>query len=66
MKYIIHGAPGSGSGIVEAACAEIGVEYEIRDLDALNDEHRDVAYEAISPHRKMPTLEVEGGEIITE
>ena len=66
MKYIIYGAPGSGSGIVEAACAEIGVEYEVRDLDARNDEHRGEAYSAINPHRKMPTLEVEGGEIITE
>jgi glutathione S-transferase len=66
MKYIIHGAPGSGSGIVEAACAEIGVEYEVRDLDARNDEHRGAAYMAINPHRKMPTLEVEDGEIITE
>jgi glutathione S-transferase len=66
MKYIIHGAPGSGSGIVEAACAEIGVEYEVRDLDARNDEHRGEAYEAINPHRKMPTLVTEGGEIITE
>jgi glutathione S-transferase len=66
MKYIIHGAPGSGSGIVEAACAEIGVEYEVRDLDARNDEHRGEAYAAVNPHRKMPTLEVEDGEIITE
>ena len=66
MKYIIHGAPGSGSGIVEAACAEIGVKYEVRDLDARNDEHRGEAYAAINPHRKMPTLEVEDGEIITE
>ena len=66
MKYTIYGAPGSGSGIVEAACAEIGVEFEVRDLDARNDEHRGEAYEAINPHRKMPTLEVEDGEIITE
>jgi len=66
MKYIIHGAPGSGSGIVEAACAEIGVEYEVRDLDARNDEHRGEAYAAINPQRKMPTLELEDGEIITE
>ena len=66
MKYIIHGAPGSGSGIVEAACAEIGVEYEVRDLDARNDEHLGEAYAAINPHRKMPTLEVEDGEIVTE
>ena len=42
------------------------MEYEVRDLDARNDEHRDAAYEAINPHRKMPTLEVEGGEVITE
>jgi hypothetical protein len=33
MKYILYGAPGSGSGIVEAACAEIGVEVEVRNLD---------------------------------
>ena len=36
MRYIIYGAPGSGSGIVEAACAEIGVDYEVRDLDGRN------------------------------
>lgn len=66
MRYIIHGAPGSGSGIVEAACAELGVEYEVHDLDARNDEHRGEAYAAINPHLKMPALEVEDGEIITE
>jgi GST-like protein len=65
MRYIIWGARGSGSGIVEAACAELGVEYEARDLDARNDEHRGEAYGALNPHRKMPTLEV-GDEIITE
>lgn len=66
MTYVIHGAPGSGSGIIEAACAEIGAEYEVRDLDARNDEHRDDAYAALNPQRKMPTLEVGDGEIITE
>lgn len=66
MSYIIYGAPGSGSGIVEAACAELGVEYEVRDLDARNDEHRGEAYAAVNPHRKMPTIEAEDGEIITE
>jgi len=65
MRYVIWGAPGSGSGIVEAACAELGVDYEARDLDARNDEHRGEAYGALNPHRKMPTLEV-GDEIITE
>ncbi|MCB9597380.1 MAG: glutathione S-transferase family protein [Sandaracinaceae bacterium] len=66
MRYVIHGAPGSGSGIVEAVCAELGVPYEVRDLDARNDEHRGDAYAGLNPHRKMPTLETEDGEILTE
>jgi GST-like protein len=65
MRYIIWGAPGSGSGIVEAACAELGVDYEARDLDAGHGEHRGEAYGALNPHRKVPTLEV-GDEVITE
>ena len=66
MKYTIYGAPGSGSGIVEAACAEIGVPYEARDLDARNGEHLGDTYGAINPHHKMPTLETDDGEVITE
>lgn len=66
MTYVIHGAPGSGSSIVEAACAEIGVEHEVRDLDARAGEHRGEAYAALNPQRKLPTLEVDGGEVITE
>mgnify|MGYP001823158105 CR=1 FL=1 len=66
MTYTIYGAPGSGSGIVEAACAELGVDYEPRDLDARNGEHLGRAYAAVNPHRKMPTLQTEDGEIITE
>jgi glutathione S-transferase len=66
MTYVIHGARGSGSSIVEAACAAIGVAYETRDLDARAEEHRGETYAALNPQRKMPTLEVDGGEVITE
>ena len=66
MGYILYGAPGSGSGIVEAACAEIGVPCELRDLDARNDEHRGAAYAGVNPHRKIPTLESDTGEVLTE
>ncbi len=65
MRYVLWGAPGSGCGIIEAALAELGVDADVRDLDARNDEHRGAAYAAKNPHRKMPTLEI-GGEILTE
>ena len=65
MAYLIYGARGTGSFMVEAACAELGVDYEVRDLDARNDEHRGEAYASMNPQRKMPTLEIDG-EVITE
>ena len=66
MTYIIHGARGSGSSIIEAACVELGVDYDVHDLDGKNDEHRGDDYAALNPQRKVPTLEVEGGELIPE
>jgi GST-like protein len=66
MTYIIHGARGSGSSIVELACAEIGAAYELRDLDMRGKEQRGDAYAALNPQRKIPTLEVDGSEVITE
>jgi glutaredoxin len=65
MAYLIYGARGSGSSIVEAACAELGVDYEVRDLDVRGEEQRGDAYAALNPRRKLPTLRVDGGEIVT-
>jgi GST-like protein len=65
MTYVIHGARGSGSTIIEAACAELGVAYEVRDLDLRAEGQRGAAYAALNPQRKLPTLELDG-EIITE
>ncbi len=66
VSYIIYGAPGSGSGIIEAVCAEIGVAFETRDLDARGEEHRAEGYAAVNPHCKMPALEFPDGERLTE
>jgi GST-like protein len=66
MTYIIHGARGSGSSIVELACAELGVAYEVRDLDVRAEQHHGDAYTALNPQRKLPTLQLDGGEVITE
>jgi len=67
MGYVLYGARGSGSGIVEAAVAELGVGVELRDLDFRAGEQRGEAYTAINPQRKVPALVVEGGdEVLTE
>ncbi len=63
---ILYGARGTGSSIVEAACAELGIAIELCDLDARALEHRGDAHAARNPHRKMPAIELDGGEILTE
>lgn len=65
MSNVLYGARGSGSAIVEMACAEVGVAVEIHDLDLRADEQRGDAYAAINPHAKLPTLDL-GGERLTE
>ena len=64
--YRLYGAPGAGSGIVEAALAVLAIPCELRDLDARNGEHRGEAFAAINPSRKMPALQTPRGEVLTE
>jgi GST-like protein len=66
VGYRLYGANGSGSSIVEAALAEIGADYEIEPVDAANSAHRDAAYAAVNPHRKLPTLITPDGQTLTE
>lgn len=66
MTYVLHGAPGSGSGIVELGLLTIGVDFELRDLDARGGEHRGAPYTALNPNQKMPTLVTPEGEVLTE
>ncbi len=66
MGYVLYGANGSGSSVVETTLAEIGVDFEVRVVDARNGEHRQAAYAAINPQRKLPTLLTPAGETLTE
>ncbi len=66
MGYVLYGAHGSGSALVEAALTEIGVEYEFNRIDAKNAVHRKPEYAAVNPHRKMPTLVTPNGGTLTE
>jgi glutathione S-transferase len=44
----------------------MGLDFEVRDLDVRAGEHRDEAYRALNPLGKMPTLQTDDGELITE
>lgn len=66
MTYVLYGANGSGSSIVEMALAELEVLVEVRKVDAANGAHREAAYAAINPARKLPTLVTPDGQTLTE
>ena len=66
MTYLLHGARGSGSCAVECVLAEIGAEYELRELSLRNDEQRGDEYAAVNPHCKVPSLVIDDGPPLTE
>ena len=66
MSYILYGHRRSGSLAVELALAEIGADYEIRDIDLETEAQRDDTYAAVNPQRKIPALVTPAGETLTE
>lgn len=66
MSYVLYGANGSGSSVVEATLRELGVPYELRAVDVANHAQRGAAYTRINPSRKLPTLISPQGETLTE
>lgn len=66
MSYVLYGCRRSGSLAVELALAEIGADYEIRDVDLELQAQSDDAYAQINPSRKIPALISPAGETLTE
>ena len=66
MTYVLHGARGSGSCAVECVLAEIGADYEPRELSLRDDEQQGEQYAAINPHCKVPSLVIDDGPPLSE
>ena len=66
MTYTLYGHVRSGSLTVECALAEIGADYETRNVDLGSAEQRAAGYAAVNPQRKVPTLILENGDTLTE
>lgn len=66
MTYTLYGCRRSGSLMLEIALAEIGADYEVRDVDLETGAQRDDPYARINPQRKIPALITPDGETLTE
>ena len=65
-EYVVHGAKGSGSVMVEAALTLLDLPYRVVESSILTDEAGDPALAKINPMRQVPALILPGGELITE
>ena len=66
-EYIVHGAKGSGSVIVEAALTLLDLPYRVVESSILTAENaQDPALEQVNPMRQVPALILPGGELLTE
>jgi glutathione S-transferase len=66
MTYRLYGELGSGSGIIEAAFAVLGVAHETQSVSLESGQQRGDDYARLNPQRKLPTLVTPAGEVLTE
>ena len=65
-SYILYGAKGWGSVIVEAALTLIGAPYRTVDLADGAYAHEDAELARVNPLRQVPALVLPNGELMTE
>jgi GST-like protein len=64
--YIVHGAKGAGSVMVEAALTLLDLEYEVVEAALVGDRPGDEQLAAVNPMRQVPALILPSGEVMTE
>jgi glutathione S-transferase len=65
-KFTLHSWPESGNAYkVRLLCSILQIDYEVHDLDFLNQEQQGEKFKAINPKGEVPTL-VEGDLILTD
>lgn len=65
-EYMVHGAPGSGSAVVEATLTLIGAPWRLVDLKEWTDVQTDPEMARLNPLRQVPALVMPSGEVMTE
>ena len=64
--YILYGGRFTRTLIVEMVMAEGGIDYELRQIDIVQQEHRSSEFLAINPAGKVPAMITPEGEILYE
>lgn len=66
MSLILYGNAASSSLSVESLLAELGIAYELRNVELSQEEQLKDTYKAINPTGKLPALVFPDGQIVTE
>ena len=65
--YTLHGMTGSGNCYKPAlAMHQLGIDYHWLEVDLMGGETRTPAFRALNPNGKVPVLELEPGDCLTE
>lgn len=64
--YVLYGRPGSGSMVVEAALAELGLPCDYRLVGTAGDGRLEPALQALNPRGQVPVLVLPDGSAVTE
>lgn len=66
MSLILYGNERSSSASVESLLAELGVPYELRNVELSQGEQLNAEYKALNPTGKLPALVFPDGQVVTE
>ena len=64
--YRLHTGARTGGFVVHAVLEELGVKYQLVNVDTKKGEHRKRAFVKLNPMAQVPVLEVPGGRVMTE
>jgi GST-like protein len=64
--YVLYGAPGSGSVMVEAALTLVGAPWRLEDAASWKDVTDSPEMARVNPMRQVPALVLPSGELMTE
>jgi glutathione S-transferase len=64
--YTLYWSPGSASMAPHACLEEAGAAYTLKRVDTSKGEHQSADYLSLNPKGKVPTLVIDGNDVLTE